>query len=357
MRYLGYLVDRNGLRADPEKLQAMLQLPVPKSVKEVRRVVGTFSWYRRFVPEFANLIPPLTALLKKSNKFVWTHSCDDAFKRLKEYLISAPVLSCPNYDLPFVVETDASDFGVGAVLLQPHEDGDKVISYLSRSLSKQERNYSTTKKECLAVLLAIEKLRPYLEGVSFCVVTDHHSLVWLQNLKDPTGRLARWSLRLQQYDFKIVHRPGKHMVVPDTLSRSVPVIEKILMAKDRWMERLIKNIENNPTKFSNFRVSNGRVLKYVIPHIHGPGNKRNCWKEAVSKENRRKLIADFHDNPTAGHLGITKTYSRLAERYFWPKMKCDVVRYIRKCHICNTRKPDQQGAKGLMTAQPKPSQP
>lgn len=118
-------------------------------------------------------------------------NCERAFRQIKELLITAPVLNCPDYNLPFVVQTDASGYGIGAVLTQPHPEGDKVISYLSRSLTRQERNYSTTEKECLAVIWVIEKLRPYIEGVHFTAVTDHYSLKWLQRLKDLTGRLAR----------------------------------------------------------------------------------------------------------------------------------------------------------------------
>ncbi|KAG5864961.1 hypothetical protein JTB14_027569 [Gonioctena quinquepunctata] len=128
--------------------------------------------------------------------------------RIKECLVAAPIWSCPDYTKPFVVQTDASGYSIAAVPTQSYPEGDKVISYLSRSLTKQERNFTTTERKCLTVLWAIEKLRPYLEGVEFTVVTDHFSLLWLHNLKDLTGRLARWAVRLQQYHFKVVHRKG-----------------------------------------------------------------------------------------------------------------------------------------------------
>ncbi|KAG5875773.1 hypothetical protein JTB14_022482 [Gonioctena quinquepunctata] len=182
MRYLGYVVNRNGLHVDPDKVKAMLDIPSPTNVSEVRRIVGTFSWYRRFVESFSSIIAPITALLRKCSKFEWTSDCDSSFRRIKEKLVAAPILSCPDYSKPFAVQTDASGFGVGAVLTQPHEDGDRVIAYLSRSLTRQERNFTTTERECLAVLWAIEKLTPYLEAVEFTVVTDHYSLLWLQTL-------------------------------------------------------------------------------------------------------------------------------------------------------------------------------
>lgn len=268
LRYLGYVVDAHVLHADPEKVNAMLQLPSPKSVSEVRRVLGIFSWYRRFLPNFAERVAPITALVKKASKFYWSKECESAFLGIKEMLVSAPVLQCPDYDLPFQIQTDASGFGVGAVLVQPHPDGERVISYLSRSLTKQERNFSTTERECLAVLWAIEKLRPYIEGVHFTVITDHHSLVWLQKVRDPSGRLALWAVRLQQYDFEIIHRKGKDHIVPDTLSRSVAPIDSVndtafSLVQDKWYLRMLAKVQENPLKYPTWRVQNNKLYKYL----------------------------------------------------------------------------------------------
>lgn len=191
LKYLGYVVSSKGLHVDVDKVRAILELKPPKNATEIRRVIGMASWYRRFIPSFPHLINPLTELLKKNRKWEWSKECERSFQSLKNALVSAPILSCPDFSKPFVVQTDASAYGIGAVLSQQLEDGEHVICYVSRSLSRAERNYSTTERECLAVIFAIEKLRPYLEGYKFTVVTDHHSLVWLHNLKEPTGRLAR----------------------------------------------------------------------------------------------------------------------------------------------------------------------
>lgn len=130
--------------------------------------------------------------------------------------------------MPFIVQTDASAYRIGAVLSQKSLTGEEyVICYVSRSLTRQEKNYSVTECECLAVIYAVEKLRPYLEGYAFTVIIDHHSLLWLNNLKEPTGRLARWAVRLQQFSFEIIHRKGKDHVVPDLLSRAVPDIDTV----------------------------------------------------------------------------------------------------------------------------------
>lgn len=356
MKYLGYVVDRNGLHVDPDKVRAMLELPVPKTVKEVRRIQGTFSWYRKFIPDFATTISPITALLKRSKKFCWTPECDDAFRKIKECLISAPVLSCPDYDLPFVIQTDASGYGIGACLTQPHPDGDRVICYLSRSLSKSERNYSTTERECLSVLYAIERLRPYIEMVPFTVITDHYSLVWLQNLKDPTGRLARWAVRLQQYDFTIIHRKGKEHVVPDTLSRSVPVIDSVdvqnSVSNDKWYTRMVAMVTKAPLKYANWRLSDGMLYKYVRPSYVELSAPSDCWKQVVPKGQRQEIISVAHNVATSAHAGVYKTYHRICERYYWPKLRSDVARYVKNCKICAAYKSDQKGPRGLMTIPP-----
>ncbi|KAG5891318.1 hypothetical protein JTB14_036886 [Gonioctena quinquepunctata] len=231
LQFLGYVVDENGLHVDPGKVEVILQIPTTSKISEVRSLIGTASWYRRFIPNFSTVIQPLTELLKKNTKFVWTPRQEAALREVKEHLISAPVMACPNFDLPFIVQTDASGYGIGAVLTQNHPDvGERVVSYLSRSLTKQERKFSTTERECLAVIWSIEKLRPYIEETHFTVVTDHWSLCWLNNLKDPTGRLGRWSLKLQQYSFDLVHRKGKENVVPDMLSRTIPIIDALDIA-------------------------------------------------------------------------------------------------------------------------------
>lgn len=228
LKYLGYIVDINGLQADPEKVESITNYPTPSTRKEVRRFLGTASWYRRFIPNFSALSSPLNRLTsqgKKAPPFVWSREADDAFQKLKHLLSSAPILACPDYNRPFDVHTDASDHGLGAVLTQKLDNEEKVIAYMSKSLSKQERNYSATEREALAVLTAIEHWRCYLEnGQKFTVYTDHSSLKWFLNLNNPTGRLARWGVRLSAFNFEIKHRKGAENVVSDGLSRSVPVL-------------------------------------------------------------------------------------------------------------------------------------
>lgn len=366
LRYLGYVVDKNGLRVDPEKVQAILKIPTPTTVSEVRRVMGMASWYRRFVPQFSSIIAPLSNLLRKNRPFVWTKDCEDAWGNIKDRLVTSPILTCPDFSQRFFVQTDASNYGLGAVLTQRHEDGEKVISYLSRSLTKAERNYSTTEKELLAVIFAIEKLRPYLEGSHFTVITDHYSLLWLHSLDNPSGRLARWAVRLQQYSFDIIHRKGKEHVVPDALSRAVVTTDSEQLAtleankeniQDKWYTKLLQSVGDNPSKYPAFRIEGNRLYKFEEHEYPELADDECNWKEVVPKERRRELIRQNHDEPTSGHLGIFKTYHRLKQRYTWPKMKYDVSRYVRRCTTCIQSKPEQKAVPGRMGGHSKISRP
>ncbi len=165
----------------------------------------------------------MTNLTRQGVDLVWDNACEGAFRTLKAALISAPVLAYPTREGHFTLNTDASDVGIGAVLEQDQEEGGqvvkRVIAYASKTLSDMQRCYCTTNKELLAVVMAIELFRYYLTGWHFTVVTDHASLTWLRNFREPKGMVARWITRLQPFDFAIVHRPGKHHSHADGLSR------------------------------------------------------------------------------------------------------------------------------------------
>jgi transposase InsO family protein len=369
LKYLGYVVDRDGLRVDPDKVAAILNLPEPQNVTEVRRVLGVASWYRRFIPNFSSLTAPISALTQKNSVFKWSDECRKAFTTIKEHLVSAPILSCPNFDQPFFIQTDSSDYGLGAVLSQNLEDGERVISYISRSLQKNERKFSATEKECLAVIWAIEKLRPYIEGSKFTVVTDCHSLIWLNNLKDPSGRLSRWALRLQGYDFDIIHRRGKDNVVPDALSRGVEKVEAInllppsnlfdpLDIDDLWYKNLSQRVLARPRKYPCWQINDlGFLYKFVKPKIPDLGPEIDDWKLVLPKSSRHSILQENHDLPTAGHAGIYKTIRRIASRYYWPKLKADVIRYVNHCRVCLAHKVEQVKPAGFMAPRAKATRP
>lgn len=341
LKYLGYVVDSEGLRTDPEKVQAILNYPTPTCRKDLKRFLGTATWYRRFVPNFSTLAGPLNKLTsnkKGAPPFKWTPEAESAFQKLKESLISAPVLSCPDYTLPFEVHTDASNYGVGAMLTQTVNGKEHPIAYMSKSLSAAERNYSITERETLAVLTAIEHWRCYLEnGKRFTVYTDHSALKWFLSLSNPTGRLARWGVRLSAFDFEIKHRRGVDNVIPDALSRAVPVSaistsNTFSSTNDQWYKNVYNGVVSNPQNYPNFQIKN-HALYRLTKNKHELTSEFS-WKEVVPEELRPQILSENHSEPTAGHLGIFKTYRRLALCYFWPGMHADVVKFVSSCVAC-----------------------
>lgn len=221
-REIKYLVVGQGcLKVDPLKIESFNNFPLPKSPRQVRRFIGMANWYRVFIENFASLSGPLTDCLKKSNRpFKLSKNGIEAFEKLKQALSSAPVLSQPDFSKEFIVQCDASRIGVGGVLLQYDASGkEHPIAFMSQKLNKAQQNYTVTELECLAAVLSVKRFRPYIEGLPFRIVTDHSSLKWLMDQKDLSGRLARWSLKLQRYDFRIEHRKGSLNTVPDALSR------------------------------------------------------------------------------------------------------------------------------------------
>lgn len=359
LRYLGYVVDAKGLHVDPEKVSAILNIPDPKNVGEVRRILGMAGWYRRFLPNFSTLVAPITNLLRKHTKFCWSEECKAAWETVKQHLVAAPVMSCPDFSRPFIIQTDASDYGLGAVLTQSYPEGERVVSFISRSLSASERKFSTTEKECLGVLWAIEKFRPYVEATHFTVVTDHFALLWLHNLKDPSGRLARWSVRLQQYDFEVVHRRGKDNIVPDALSRSVPVVDELHHQVDTfpnhgdtWYSKMLKNINSHPLKYPLWRADGTNLFKKSKNPYPGLEDPLFDWKIVVPKKYRTKVISDHHDNMLSGHAGVHKTFYRISRKFYWPRMEADVATYVRKCQVCLAHKPEHKAPAGYMLKRP-----
>ena len=220
--YLGHIVGGGQVEVETAKVQAIQEFGVPRTKKEVRSFLGLTGYYRKFIPSYSSVASPLTDLTRKCmpNQVVWTPECAAAFEKLKSLLCSAPVLQAPNFEKQFIVQTDASERGVGAVLSQLDESGaDHPVAYFSRKLLPREERYSTVEKECLAVKLGIQAFRVYLLGKPFVVQTDHRALQWLDRVKESNSRLTRWSLSLQPYQFELAYRPGSQNGNADGLSR------------------------------------------------------------------------------------------------------------------------------------------
>ena len=217
--FLGHVVNQDGLQPNPKIIEKVLTWKEPCCVKEVQSYLGLCSYYRQYIQNFSHVAAPLTKLTKKKVKFVWDESCQIAFEVLKDKLCSAPILAYPKQDLKYILDTDASDVGIGAVLSQVQEGKERVIAYASKKLNSQQQKYSVTRRELLAVITFMNQFRHYLLGRNFLLRTDHGSLRWIFEFKDPKGQIARWLEVLAQYNFDIVHRPGSKHGNADSLSR------------------------------------------------------------------------------------------------------------------------------------------
>ena len=220
--FLGHVVGQGEVRPIEAKVEAISDFPVPTCKRKLMRFLGMAGYYRKFCQNFSIIAEPLTNLLKKSTKFVWTESCQKAFDSLKAILKSAPVLLAPDFKKSFKLAVDASDIGAGAVLIQEDDNGvDHPVCYFSKKFNKHQGNYSTIEKECLALVLAVKQFEVYLTSCPSPVVvfSDHNPLSFLHKLKNKNQRLLRWSLLLQEYNLVIKHIKGKDNLIPDALSR------------------------------------------------------------------------------------------------------------------------------------------
>ncbi|UYV66261.1 hypothetical protein LAZ67_4001049 [Cordylochernes scorpioides] len=355
LEILGYITSKHGIKPAEHNIKAVRNFPRPKKVKEVQSFLGMCSYYRKFIKDFSKIADPLTNLIKKSVSFTWTERQEEAFQTLKTALLSPPILGHFNPNAPTYVHTDASNIGIGATLVQDIGGEEKVISYLSRTLSKAEQNYSTTEKECLAVVWSMSKLRPYLYGRHFKIVTDHHALCWLKNLKDPTGRLARWALKIQEYDFDIIHKSGKKHLDADGLSRGpLPetdwdedferlFLNQITDEEDKFIESVKKNLNGSRRSIAqNFKEEDGCLFK------KNPNPEGRAWLLVVPENKKREIMKEYHNHMSNGHLGVARTMYRIKSKYFWPSMLKDVSEFVRTCHLCQSRKGSNQLPSGLL---------
>ncbi|KAI4897785.1 hypothetical protein NFI96_003241 [Prochilodus magdalenae] len=386
LKFLGYKVSPDGILPDSDKIDAVLKFPVPTDVKQVRQFLGLTSYYRRFIHNYAQFAEPLFALTRHDTPFMWDRECQEAMDYLKTRLTSAPILNFPDFDRPFSLHTDACDMGLGAALMQRDEVGREVaIAYASRTLHRSERPYSTTEKECLGVIWALEHFRPYIEGLPVTVYTDHSSLTWLMSRPNPSGRLARWCLRLQDFDVRFVHKPGLKNTVPDALSRNpqqgsigptdvlprYAIIASLGLASQSLAELVDKEQlrglqREDPVVAEILRKQEDPQGTHSVEEwedkfvtcdglVYYRDTERSCslhplsdLKLFVPESLRGLLLKYYHDHPTAGHLGFTKSLARLKMRFFWPKMRKDVKSYVLSCPVCQLTKPSQLKPAGML---------
>ncbi len=368
IKALGHTVSNLGIGTLEETVRSVKEYPTPHNVKSLQRFLGLAVYYRRFVKDFARQASPLYKLLQKDAPYKWTSEQEDSMNALKDALTSAPVLAHPNYEKPFLVYTDASGTGLGVVLSQnDDEQREHPILYLSRTLTPAEQNYTSTEMECLAIIWALKKLHPYLDGSKFTIITDHSALQWILDFNGSNRRLLRWSMELQAYreNMTIQYRPGRVHHNADALSRApLPSINNITVASidpsflerikagykvDKEFSEIISHFNSDqeqPPHLKRFQLANDGLLLFQ-------GTKDNTLRLCVPNYDNLRLdiLNDHHDAPSAGHLGMPKTYRSIARQYFWNNMSRDIKNYVRSCVSCQRNKVDQSGPSGLLQRQ------
>lgn len=360
VEFLGHVVTTEGVKPNPKKVEAVKNWPLPKTPKELKSFLGTISYYRRFIPGFAKLAKPMTNMLRGKNKSIATNpEYENAFAQLKNIMSSDLLLSYPDFDEPFILTTDASNYAIGAVLAQLVNGNEKPIAYLSRTLTAAEEKYSATAKELLAIYFAAKKFRPYLYGRPFTIYTDHEPLTKELKLTDATGRVTRQRLYLEQYDFKTVYKKGKQNVVADGLSR-IPPAE--LNLQELSNECHPNNALYGPEIANKFKhqliirvTDDSRKSPHIMCRIF-PGQVRHVFhKSNYTKEELAAIIKKYLDpaasNVIFGPLEIIRVCDEIIKTNYNENLKVqyanlllpDIISakdqedFIRKAHNFNHR--------------------
>ena len=384
VQYLGHIVSASSVAPDPDKIKRMVDMAAPRNVTEVRSFLNFAGYYRRFIRDFAKFTVPIATLLKKDVVFSWNDECEKAFSHIKSLLSTAPILTYPDWNKMFILQTDGCGRSLGAVLSQINDDGrEHPVAYYSRLFTNDESKYSNPKKECLALLDSMRHFRPYLWGKMFTVHTDHQALKWLYNTKDTNDRLYRWFIKLahEGYDYNVVHRPGKDHANADGMSR--------LMCKMDHTCNLIVNVEDDDSDSQSDECSDvddvnndvaatplqleqrvcritAALREYVVNGLRPRdlevrrivgSEERNLvldndvlyriappassakglprLQAVVPTSLRLSVLREAHDALVGGgHLGFDKTYSKITERWWWPGIYRDTRHYVESCTVC-----------------------
>ena len=349
--FLGYILSADSIRMDPEKIRAVVEWPQPENRRSLQAFLGFANFYRGFVRNYSTLAAPLTALTSSKVPFVWSPRAEGAFEYLKKRFTSAPVLIHPDPSRQFIVEVDASDVGVGAVLSQRSSEDHRIhpCAFFSYKLDPAERNYDIGNRELLAVKLALEEWRHWLEGAEqpFIVWTDHKNLEYIKTARRLNSRQARWALFFSRFNFSLSYRPGSKNTKPDALSRVFspspvnPSPEPILPS-DCVVGALTWEVE-------------AEVRRAQRQHP-GPGNgppSRLFVPESV----RPRVLQWGHSSNLTCHPGMNRTLSFLKQRFWWPSMKKDVDSFVAACTVCAQNKTSRQPPSGLLLPLPVPHRP
>ena len=372
VKFLGHVISASGISSDPEKVRAIRELPRPKDVADVRRLLGMINHVAKFLPHVSDMTEPLRSLLSKKNTWKWDSPQEQAFQKVKDALGSTPVLAhySPNGEL--IVSADASSYGLGAVLLQRQDDGSiKPVAYASYSLKPAEQRYAQIEKEALALTWACERFNDYLLGLPhFLLYTDHKPLVPLlspdKRLDELPLRIQRFRLRLARYRFTISHVPGSKMFTPDTLSRaplpgSDPAADELIVCADNYTVAYITELPATPGKITEIKMKQQQdevcsaAAQFSLhgwpdsSSLHGELKVLHSLSGEITVQNglllrgsrivipeslRNEILQKLHD----GHLGIVKCRARAASSVWWPGLSKELKNLVENCDVCKKEK-------------------
>lgn len=370
--YLGHIIDKDGLRKDENKVKAMIETPKPKNVDQIRAFVGMINYYSKFVPKLAQILRPLYDLLKKGKNFYWNAQCEIAFNKAKEEVASDRVLVHYNPDKPLRLACDASQAGIGAVLMHVEEDGiEKPISFVSRVLSNAEKNYSMIHKEALAIYWAVKKFYQYLAGRRFELCSDHKPLKALfgENKSLPqmaAGRLQRWALFLSSFNYKFIYIKGIDNVKADGLSRlpipieseeeiesdfnnidfidSSMIIDTNLIRSETRKDRELGKIFNY-IRYGFPSETNENLLKSYFSRKEEMTLEKGVilwgYRIVIPKKCREILLKSLHNT----HTGVVKMKQTARSYFWWPGLDRDIEDWVKRCDVCMSVRSEPPKAK------------
>jgi hypothetical protein len=367
IQFLGHIISQDGISMEPSKLNHIRDWPVPKSIEDIRSFLGLTGYYRRFIHKFSHIAAPLSNLTRKNARFLWTTTEQKAFDELKTAMTTGPVLIVPDDSLPFTVTTDASNYAVGAALSQDQGHGLQPVAFMSHRMSPAQSNYPTHEQELLAVIRALSEWRHYLDGRRFTIITDHHSLTYLQTQPKLSKRQVRWITQLADFDFDIVYRPGKDNVVADALSRRPDHrvsddkedqsylaglnLHQLHIGGD-LLEEIRRAYVNDPECAAALKNPSTSVYKIRHGLLYRPDDRLRIPKDDSIKGT---LLFEAHDSILCGHVGVNKTARMVGQLFDWPNLRQDVRQYVSTCVGCQANKASNQKPIGLMQPLPIPT--
>ena len=342
VNFLGYNITKNSIKASPRKIDTISNYPVPKSAKDVKKFLGLAGSYRKLIPDYSCIASPLNALLTKNALFDWTNNCQNAFVKLKNSLCNDPVLKISNPDWQYIVKVDSSKCGAGCILEQidPETNDRFVVEYASCKYNDTQRNYPSIELEVCGLIFAVKHWKHYLIGKPFIVETDSKAVQWIKGKRDTLGKLGRWSLFLENFEFETVHVKGKDHCASDALSRihEINSVENNVSCVNDLFCKLpdFINLEQWFQEITN-DVKLMAMMNNVICVINDTYVKNDNHDIYVVPESARLCVLEYlHKN--FGHLGTHKLLYRVKERFFWPGLNKDVTNFCKQCHECAINK-------------------